>query len=546
MSIRIPADTAPAPLGVAGASVLDWLPPDTLPGLEPAAPVVHPPREAAALGPEGPLGGKADGPNPSHTRTQSRSNGTNYCAPGQDADNGADDAARAARRVTKFGLREVLRHCTVHEAFLNRLAGKLKDDPADGERMGGCGAPMHGMARVRGKGGISFFSGIETCKSRLCPVCGPRIAGRRARDFTQAVGHWHDRGPAHEVWFVRLSAQNMAELPLSDGVERAAKGFQRLVNRRLWRELRRRYGCHYIKVREETYGSNGWNVHLHLAIATAPTCHGPARTFAVDSNGQAIMLATPDSGQVLAELSIALRRLWPDVMARLGYHADPMYGIHIEQVTPAIAGGIGSYMAKESAWDIGSELASGVAKLGRPGHRTYEQVVADYDADRREADLKLIHEYHEAMYGRRHCSWSEGFRELLNMGPEESDEELAGEDEEPPGEDEVTDLAVIEGRALYTMLVRRQVPVLLEHAERDGIEGIRAYVVGKLGYPPGSVMEPRPDLTRRQPPRAAGGRVDRTDWGGERHHVGIATVHGQFGPPLGVAGCICEACRELG
>jgi hypothetical protein len=519
MSIRTYADDGQAP--PSGVAILDWLPPDTLPGLESAVPVGHPPSEAAAPGPEGPLGRWADGqPHPlsqQHSNPAlSRSNGTNCCAPGQDANGGPDGAARAERRVTKLGLREVLRHCTVHEAFLNRIAGKLKDSPADGERMGGCGSPMHGWARVRLKGGIAFTSGTESCKSRLCPVCGPRIAGRRAPEFTQAVGRWHKRGPDHEVWFVRLSAQNKSDLPLVDGVARVTKGFQRLVNRRAWRDLRERYGAHYIKVREETHGINGWNVHLHLAIATR----------------------SADSGQVLVDLSIVLRRLWPDIMAGLGYYADPMHAVHIEQVTAATAEGVGSYMVKASAWDIGSELASGVAKLGRPGHRTYEQVVADYGEHRSEADLALIHEYHQAMYGRRHCSWSEGFRELLNMAPEESDEQIAGDDDEPPGDDEPTDTAVVEGGALFAMMVRRQLAGLFTSAERDGLAGIRAYV-GQLGYPPGAVSEPRPDLTRRQPPRAGGSRADRTAWGDERHHVDIADAHAIRPVP----GCVCESCR---
>src|SRR5262249_831490 len=147
-------------------------------------------------------------------------------------------------------------------------------------------------------------------------------------------------------------------------------------------------------------------------------------------------------------------------------------------------------MAKASAWDIGSELALGVAKLGRPGHRTYEQIVADYGEHRRESDLALIHEYHDAMYGRPHCPWSKGFRELLNMGPEESGEELAGEDEEPPGQSEVVDVAVIAGRELTAMLFRRQLAGLFTSAEQGGLAGVRAYVVDQLGYPPGAVSDP--------------------------------------------------------
>jgi hypothetical protein len=453
----------------------------------------------------------------------SRNNGSNWCGAGQGpggADNGADDETRRVRRITKMQLREVLRDCTVHVPFLDRIAGKLKDHPADGKRMGGCGMPgpgKGGHARVMMKAGIAYFSDIESCKSRLCPVCGPRIAGRRGRRFTQAVGRWHARGPDHDAWFIRLSAQNTADLPLADGVERVTKGFSRLTHLRAWRELRERYGMHYIKVREETHGGNGWNVHLHLVIATR----------------------ADDPAQVLADLTITLRRLWPDAMARLGYYADPKHSVHIEQVRVGAAGEIGSYMAKEAAWDIGSELALGGAKLGRPGQRTYEQIVGDYGQAGDAGDLALIHEYHEAIYGRRHCSWSEGFRELLSLPVEEADEELAGEDEEPDGPSAPVDVAVIAGHVVYAMLLRCEVAGLLDSAERRRWAGVRDYVV-KLGYPPGAVVPGRPDLTRRQAPRDGPGRYSRTSWGGDRQHVSLAEVHQVTGP---VAGCVCETCR---
>jgi Replication protein len=445
--------------------------------------------------------------------------GSNRGAAGQSQNDGSDDLARKARRAARADLREVLRGCTVHGPFLDRLAGKWNVNP-DGTtvRLGGCGTAIHGMSTIRAKGGIAYFSGTESCKSLLCPMCGPRVRGGRAQEFTQAVERWFGRGPRYDAWFVRLSARNTTDLPLADGVARSAKGFTRLIARRPWRELRKRYGAHYIKVREETHGENGWNVHLQLVIATH----------------------SDDSAQVFYDLNYWLRHLWPSVMAKLGYYASPEHSVDIVQVTPGSARGLGAYLAKESAWGIGDELARGDVKLGKLGGRTYEQIVADFGRTGDSHDLALIHEYHDAMYGRRQCSWSEGFRELLHMAPEQPDEELAGEDEEPAGQAEVTDVAVITGRVLYTMLMRRQVASLLDTAERDGLPGVRA-LVGQLGYPPESVLTPRPELTRKHPPREGGGRVSRTEWidAGERHHVPIEEVHA-IKP---VAGCICGSCR---
>src|SRR5262249_47442311 len=122
------------------------------------------------------------------------------------------------------------------------------------------------------------------------------------------------------------------------------------------------------------------------------------------------------------------------------------------------------------------------------------------------------------------------------------DGELAAEDESPEDED----IAVIDGRVYYTMLRRRQVGALLDCAESGGIAKVYAYVVDTLGYPPGAVTAPRPDLTRRQPPRDGPGRYSRTEWNdsNERHHVDLVTAHAKLRPTLlgWFDGCSCEAC----
>jgi Replication protein len=430
----------------------------------------HPPAAGGRAGPGGPVGAVAGDPTTLSTPSPPCYNGNNCCGAGHGPKGRCEAEVVRRRQEQKYVLREVLRDCTKHEGFRTRLAGKLQPD---GVRLGGCGTSIHGMSRIRVKAGTAFYSGVETCKSLLCPTCGPRIRGRYAEDFTRAISRWHDRGPDHEAWFIRLSAQNTLGLPLAEGRERVVKGFQRLTNRKAWRDLRERYGLHYVKTIEETYGVNGWNPHIQLVVATVHD----------------------DSGEVLHDLLMLLRRLWPDVMGRLGYHADPRYGIDVEPVTSASLGG---YLAKESAWDIGDELAKGHVKVGKLGGRAYEQIVADFAESPGQRDMALIHEYHDALYGRRRFSWSAGFRDLLHLGPEPSDEDLAGDDE-PPGQEPITDVAVISGSVLYTMLRRRQAAGLLAAAATGGYVAVATYVV-RLGYSPECVWPPVPHLTARRWP----------------------------------------------
>jgi hypothetical protein len=208
-----------------------------------------------------------------------------------------------------------------------------------------------------------------------------------------------------------------------------------------------------------------------------------------------IALATvaDDPATVLADLYVTLRQLWPDVMARLGFEADPRVAVHIQQVDASTALEAGGYLAKASAWGVGDEIARGDLKLGRTPGRTYEQIVADYDQARNAQDLVLIREHHAALWGRRQFSWSRGFRELLGMAPEQTDEQLAGDGESQEEED----IAVIDGRAYYTMLRRRQVGGLLDCAESGGFSKVYAYVVDTLGYPPGAVIEGWTDPLRK-------------------------------------------------
>lgn len=399
----------------------------------------------------------------------------NCGGPGQRVCRGGDDVPDAPHRDRRYAMRDRLARCTTHEQFKPRIVD--------------CGTPMHGQARIAVKAGRAYPTGLASCGSVLCPVCGPTIGQKRAGEFTAAIGGWQAKGPDHDAWFVVLNARNSPDLSLTAGVDRILKGFHQLGNRKAWRRLKAKYGLHYIRVVDHTYGENGWNVHLNLTLAT---------------------VSGPDDA-AMADILMTLRKLWPDVMARLGFEADPSVSVHVKQIEAGAADDFGGYMAKSSAWTIGAELVRPDLKRGKG--RTYEQIVIDYDAavlevkalwkrrqygervtlddiapvqERADRDLALIREYHDAMYGRRRHSWSEGFRELVGLAKQEArDEDVAAA--EPRGGSPV---AFIDGKVYYTMLRRRQVATMLAAAERDGIEGIRVYVIDELGYPPSRITDP--------------------------------------------------------
>jgi hypothetical protein len=401
---------------------------------------------------------------PRHASTWYDAN--NCCTAGQSGTDADNDGSAADRRELRYGLRERLARCTVHEAFKRRIDV--------------CGDPIGGTVVLRSRDGTVFPSGVSTCGSMFCPVCGPKIRGRRAEDFGAAVTAWLERGDDHDGWLVTLNARNAADLPFDQAVNRALKGWQRLRNRRAWRQLAERYGLHYIRGLDTTHGVSGWNVHLHIVLATV----------------------SGEPAQVLADLYVTLRRLWPAVMASLGFDADPRVAVDVRQVDQATAAEAGGYLAKATAWGVGDEIARADLKLGRQAGRTYEQIVADYDDHASAADLALIREYHAGLWGRRQFSWSQGFRELLATAGQ-TDEELADEDTwlaqvEPDDlmpSVEPDAVVEIDSRTYWVMLRRRQVGGLLDCAEQGGLERVRAYVVDTLGFGSESVRAPGWDGT---------------------------------------------------
>src|SRR5262249_39680601 len=154
----------------------------------------------------------------------------NCCTAGQTADDAPNERERE-RRAQRYGPRERLAGITVHPDFAKRVAV--------------CGHPIPGMMRVRKRGGTAYPADVSTCGSMFCPVCGPKIRGRRAEEFGAAVIGWLSRGPDHDAWVIRLSARNTTDLPEKEAVDRALNGWARMRNRRHWRRLAARERWHY-------------------------------------------------------------------------------------------------------------------------------------------------------------------------------------------------------------------------------------------------------------------------------------------------------------
>jgi hypothetical protein len=138
---------------------------------------------------------------------------------------------------------------------------------------------------------------------------------------------------------------------------------------------------------------------------------------------------------------------------------------------------LGEYLAKATAYgtaeSLGRELFASWSKGSRTWHST-EPVWRLVEAFAETGDLDLLalwHEYEKGSHGRKQMAWSNGLRELMAMGPEKSDEEIAAEE---AGD---RDLVQITRDGWAAVLASDWSPVMiLEVLETQGIVALQRFL----------------------------------------------------------------------
>jgi hypothetical protein len=117
-------------------------------------------------------------------------------------------------------------------------------------------------------------------------------------------------------------------------------------------------------------------------------------------------------------LEAALYALWSSAAGKVGLGMDRLHGLTVQSTW----GAVGDYVAK---WGIAAELTK--PKKGRGAHLTPFQLLGLVVDTGDVAPLTLFREFAEVFKGRRQLVWSRGLREVLGVGVEKSDEEIADE-----------------------------------------------------------------------------------------------------------------------
>lgn len=238
----------------------------------------------------------------------------------------------------------------------------------------------------------AHFSGLAVCGSAWhCPVCASRIATERREELHEALDQANARGWGFAL--VTFTLQHNPGDRLKELVNNLTEAYRRTKRGAPWERFVKRFEIvGHVTALEVTHGANGWHPHKHAVFFTA----------------------RPLSDDELAAMRDWLSDRFARTLERLGGYASPIYGVDVRSTPAAI-----DYIVK---WGADHELTNGSGKNGH-GLTPFQLLAAYGQGDKRAG--ALFQEYAAAMKGANQLRWSVGLRDVLGIGQERSDAELA-------------------------------------------------------------------------------------------------------------------------
>lgn len=270
-----------------------------------------------------------------------------------------------------------------------------------------------GVQLRRSAEGRHALTGQTSCgNTRLCPVCAPRIARKRADEirryttaafeaqirvafFTATLRHKLNQGPAQQLAAVRAS-------------------FKKVNQGGHWDRAQKLHGVlgTIRSIEVQLLGPAGAHTHLHGLIF-----------FAAGTSDESIRTVMEGCGRRWAAGAAAVMD---------GLRPSDAHGWQWEIVEDATAAG--DYVAKpavaELAWSPADEVARADRKRGRGGSVSPLQLLAMVMSDHDEHHEAVLIDYARAMKGSQTIIVSKGVKKALGITEERSDEELAAEPED--------------------------------------------------------------------------------------------------------------------
>lgn len=288
----------------------------------------------------------------------------------------------------------------------------------------------------------------------VCPVCAARISEQRRVELSEAI----QNAPYHP-FMATFTLQHDESDSLAELIDVINDCYRRLKSGRWWKGFNSEAALvGSIRALEVTHGDHGWHPHIHVLFFSE-------RPY---DEVEALMVQTVLAGR------------WRDLLARRGKYASWAHGVDVRPSDGAVSGyvekiddsGDLELIQQRDGWRIEHELVKAVTKRGRAAGRTYLQLLADY-ANGDEQAGRLVQEYALAMKARKHLVWSRGLRDLLGIGQEKPDAEIA---------EELDEAAVILARLSYfqwQVIVEKNLrSAVLDVADSGDPDELREFLAG--------------------------------------------------------------------
>ena len=253
---------------------------------------------------------------------------------------------------------------------------------------------------MRRESGDAYFANLATCASVwACPYCASKISERRRVELMIALAEAEKQGL--KVYLFTLTLRHHKGESLNDLLEGMSKARRLMRNRKPWKAWAAAVGLvGSVRSLEVTNGinapvDNGWHVHTHEIL------------FCRD-------------GEPL--LASDVLPMWQRACETADLQIPDFHGVDITSANDAV----GDYVSK---WGFDHELTKSMIKKGKANHLTPWDLLRHYQTTGDEVYADLFREYVKCFYQKRQLVWSDGLRDLLELGKEKTEQELADEKE---------------------------------------------------------------------------------------------------------------------
>lgn len=259
-------------------------------------------------------------------------------------------------------------------------------------RVSDCMKSLGDTSIVREHNGRVHSTNLMLCGSIwLCPICSSRITEQRREELDRAVKN----NPGLTPVLVTFTMQHTQDDKLSTLLDRLNTSLQKMKQGYSWKKFQGDYGVKaYASSLEITFSKeNGWHPHKHLLFFV-------------------------DKGTDLQGFESEITERYLKILEKLGG-----YGSEFHAVTVSSRSGTAQANSYISKWGITSEFAKSNLKKGRgESYSVWELAML---AESEPLFFVKYQEYALATYRRKAITWSKGAHELLNIGKDETDEEIA-------------------------------------------------------------------------------------------------------------------------